>query len=266
MESHMEKLKRYQCHLIEMLETFQEFCQQNQLEFFLVGGTALGAYRHDGFIPWDDDVDIAMLRDDFEKMERHMAQRGNHLGELQYSPVENSIIPEAPIGHLYDIGAVGGRTECAPKLDIHPIDGVPEKERQQKLQKILTLVYYLGVYHLPTKNRGKVIRLISRILLFVIPDRIWRFLIKKSKSYFTKWNPRQSRMVCSLFGVAGYQREVMPREWIYPLRAHKFAQCEFLVPGDPEHYLDRLYGNWKEWPPEEKRVPEKDGYLYYEEK
>lgn len=60
-------LKELQQRLVEMLSSFQKFTQQNGMIFFLVGGSALGAVRHQGFIPWDDDVDIAMMREDFEK-------------------------------------------------------------------------------------------------------------------------------------------------------------------------------------------------------
>lgn len=261
----MDKLEKYQYHLIEMLNEFQNFCHQNELKFFLVGGSALGAYRHDGFIPWDDDVDIAMLRSDFEKMESCMKRQNNTLNDMLYSPAENSIIPEAPIGHLYDTRPVNGEIEHAPKIDIHPLDGVPKRKIQQKLQQISALVYYLGVYHLPTKNRGTLIRIISKTLLFVIPDKIWKVLIRQSKNYFTKWDARKSRRLCSLFGVTGYNNEVMPREWIYPLKKHLFGQYKFFVPGDAEHYLRRLYGEWQQMPSKDKRVPARDGFLYFEE-
>ena len=258
-------LKKYQHHLVKMLKEFDEFCKKNELEFFLVGGSALGAYRHDGFIPWDDDVDIAMLRADFEKMERCMKQQNNTLEMLVYSPVENSIVPEAPIGHLYDLTVVNGKVEFAPKLDIHPLDGVPEKRGQQELQNIFSKVYYLGVYHLPAKNKGRFNRLVTKMLLLIIPDKIWSIILRRCKHYFVRWDAVQSRMLCSLFGVAGYKKEVMPRKWIYPLEEREFEGCKFKVPGDAEHYLKRLYGNWREVPPEEKRIPAHNGYLHYEE-
>ena len=115
------------------------------------------------------------------------------------------------------------------------------------------------------KNRGKVIRFVSKTLLLVIPDKIWKFLIHACKRYFTQWDAKRSRRLCSLFGVAGYNNEVMPREWIYPLKKRLFGQYKFLVPGDAEHYLRRLYGKWQELPPKEKRVPARDGYLYFKE-
>ena len=52
------KLKKYQDHLMEMLIEFQCFCDEHNIKFFLVGGSALGAFRHQGFIPWDDDIDV----------------------------------------------------------------------------------------------------------------------------------------------------------------------------------------------------------------
>ena len=95
-------LKELQQRLVEMLSSFQKFTQQNGMIFFLVGGSALGAVRHQGFIPWDDDVDIAMMREDFEKMEYLMSLQHDRLGEFIYSPVEKHMIPDAPIGYLYD--------------------------------------------------------------------------------------------------------------------------------------------------------------------
>ena len=62
----MKELEGLQHRLIEMLAALQTFTNEHGLTFFLVGGSALGAYRHQGFIPWDDDVDIAMMRSDFE--------------------------------------------------------------------------------------------------------------------------------------------------------------------------------------------------------
>ena len=95
-------LKRLHVRLLDMLVELRKFANENDIKFFLVGGSALGAWRHQGFIPWDDDVDIAMMRTDFEKMEKAMKKAGNHLGEYIYSPVEEQLMPDAPIGYLYD--------------------------------------------------------------------------------------------------------------------------------------------------------------------
>lgn len=150
-----EDLSALHNRLVEMLTSFQNFTEKNGIQFFLVGGSALGAYRHKGFIPWDDDVDIAMMRSDFEKMERLMKKRGNRLGEFLYSPVENHVIPEAPIGYLYDTAHANKGYENTAKIDIHPIDGVPENRFLRKIQKISSLIYYLSEYRLPVKNKGK---------------------------------------------------------------------------------------------------------------
>lgn len=256
-----EKLRTYQKHLWQMLYTFDRFCESQGLTVFLVGGSALGAFRHNGFIPWDDDIDLAMMRPDFEKMEHLIAERGNCLGNVQYSPVENQLIPEAPVGHLYDFH-VTDSIEKSPKIDIHPIDGVPEGKFQRTSQKIHALVYYLGIYHLPTKNKGKAAHVISKVLLTVIPDRAWKRILHVCKKNFTQWDVADSEYICSLFGVAGYSREVMPKKWLFPLRKCRFEEYEFWIPNRMDEYLTRLYGNWKELPARESRRPLHDSYLH----
>ena len=86
------KLKKYQDHLMEMLIEFQCFCDEHNIKFFLVGGSALGAFRHQGFIPWDDDIDVAMFRDDFEKMEAFMSGNNNKLHILELFSILHLII------------------------------------------------------------------------------------------------------------------------------------------------------------------------------
>lgn len=253
-----------QQQLLSMLKTFQEFATENELQFFLVGGSALGAYRHQGFIPWDDDVDIAMMRSDFEKMEQIMARRDNRLGDCIYSPVENHVIPEAPIGYLYDGAHPEEQYAHAAKIDIHPIDGVPENTILRKMQKIASLVYYLSEYRLPVKNKGKAIRTVSKVILKVTPDFMFRFYMKVCKKYMTSWNDQISQNICSLFGVAGYEREVMPREYLMPLKLASFETEEFWIPGKIEPYLEQLYGNYMQLPDESDRKPRHDNYRYYE--
>lgn len=259
-----DQLRKFQQHLKSMLNDFQTYCIENHLEVFLVGGSALGAYRHHDIIPWDDDIDVAMPRKDFEKMESLLKQVNNRIGNLTYAPAEHGLIPEAPVGHLYDLEAVED-IHNSPKIDIHPIDGVPEGKLQRKFQNMTALIYYLGVYHLPTKNKGKFFHTVTKVLLWVIPDSLWKIIMKHCKRYFTKWDLEESENICSLFGVAGYGREVMPKEWVFPLVDIQYGEQEFKVPCNKEAYLTRLYGDWKTLPPKAEQKPVHDTYMHFRE-
>ena len=184
----MKELEGLQRRLVEMLLQLREFTDEHGLTFFLVGGSALGAYRHGGFIPWDDDVDIAMMREDFEKLERLLEKRNNSLGDLKYSPVEHHLIPEAPIGYLYDKRFAKKGWQNTAKIDIHPIDGVPDGWFLRKVQMVSALVYYLSEYRLPVKNKGKKIRAVSKVILKITPDPVFDFYMKVTKRIFTSWN------------------------------------------------------------------------------
>jgi lipopolysaccharide cholinephosphotransferase len=248
-------LKELQQRLVEMLSSFQKFTQQNGMIFFLVGGSALGAVRHQGFIPWDDDVDIAMMREDFEKMEYLMSLQHDRLGEFIYSPVEKHMIPDAPIGYLYDTLHADAGYENTAKIDIHPIDGVPKSGVLKKVQKWTSLIYYLSEYRLPVKNKGKAIRNISKVILKITPGFMFRFYMRVCKKIMTSWRTSDSEYICSLFGVAGYEREVMPKSYLLPLKEADFENKVFMIPGNYDPYLKRLYGDYKKMPPEMEQHP-----------
>jgi len=256
-------LKEYQACLLKMLLAFDAFCKENGVEYFLAGGSALGAVRHKGFIPWDDDIDLAMLRPDFEKLERLLAERGNKIGEYDYSPVIGQIVPDAPIGHLLYLPKGDYNRADAPKLDVHPIDGLPKSGWKRKVQYFFSIVHYMAVYRHPTKNKGKAAHMISKLLVLVTSDNMFDRYAKMSRKIISAHNAECASQVCSLFGLAGYENEVMDRKLLVPYQRVMFEGHLLPIPCREKEYLQKLYGDYEALPPERERAPKHDGYLRF---
>lgn len=264
-EKKQEDLKEYQSYLLAMLLAFHNFCVENGVEYFLVGGSALGAVRHGGFIPWDDDVDLGMLRPEFERMEALFAQSGNRIGPYVYSPVIGQVIPDAPIGHLLYLPEGKYDKADAPKLDIHPIDGLPKGKWKRNVQRFFSIVHYMAVYRHPTKNKGKAAHLISKVLVKVTTDGMFDVYAKASRKIIAAYDAYKAEEVCSLFGLAGYHNEVMRRELLVPCQKVLFEGHSLPIPGMEKEYLEKLYGNYNCLPKEEQREPKHEGYLRFVE-
>lgn len=250
------ELKGLQSRLLEMYDTFFQKMEEEALDVFLVGGSALGAIRHQGFIPWDDDMDVAMLRPDFERMEQWMAAHDNRLGDFIYLAAENEVHSEAPVGHLYDGKLVEQfGYENVAQIDIHPLDGVPEQSWKRRLQNYASKGYYLFVYNHPTKNKGVWMRRITKFILGVTPEFLRRAYMRWFKGYLTSWNPYESKNICSLFGEAGYQREIIPTGYVIPARYIGFEGRKYKTFDQVEKYLSQRYGNYMELPPKDERKP-----------
>ena len=296
-KEYRQALKEYQQDLLEMLLRFDEFCKAHHLRYFLAGGSALGAVRHQGFIPWDDDVDLAMLRPDFERLEALMKEQGNRIpgSDYYYSPVLAQIVPDAPIGHLFYLpGGVQAKQPSskrdgnqakqpgskrakqqdgtkhlpyspadAPMLDIHPIDGVPRLGVMRKVQRFFAIVHYMAVYRLPTKNKGRLAHAISGLLVKITPDFLFDWYARISRKIITAWRADRAEYVCSLFGLAGYEHEVMKRDLLVPYQDVPFEGYRLPIPAKQEAYLQRLYGDYKTLPPKDGRKPKHTGYIRF---
>ena len=127
-------IQEIQSKLLEILLYFQKFCQENGLGFVLAGGTCLGAVRHKGFIPWDDDVDVFMLRDDYEKLcriwdekadtEHYSCVRSNDQFNIRHSATEIKDNNTTFINrHSVDLDIHQGLM-----IDVIPLDAVPKSK------------------------------------------------------------------------------------------------------------------------------------------
>lgn len=239
--------------LFEMMTVFDSFCKENHLEYYLIGGSALGALRHNGFIPWDDDVDVALKRKDFEKMEDILKnQMGNHLGRtFAYVPTEHN----GPTGHLYYYFKDVKQKEKWIAIDIYPLDNVPSSILAQEVQRIFCQVYHLATYRMPPKNRGRLMRVGSQLVLKCSTKAFLDRIESMSKKIITYWNSKNTQMISNLFGIAGYKKEMVPNIYFGNSIPHKFETGVFPIPERSHEYMQHIYGNYMELPPIEKRVP-----------
>lgn len=246
----MKNLREFQLNLLEMLKELDKVLKENKLPYFLLGGSALGAVRHKGFIPWDDDIDIGLWRNDFEKMEKILQEKLPK--NLLYCKVGKNKIPHAPIGYLYDISNPDIPLEKVPTIDIFAIDNVPDNKIMEKIQNIFSEVYHLCIYRKPAQNRGKLAYIFTKYILTIFPNFLLDFLQNLSKKIIILYKDKETEYVNNIFGMnyEKVKKEVMKM----PILA-KFEDKKFPIPILYDEYLRTLYGDYMKIPKEDKRQP-----------
>jgi len=239
--------------MIEILDEFVHFCDENNLSYFLTGGTLLGAIRHKGFIPWDDDLDIAMPRNDYEKF----IDMYNNLTETNYYILSYKSKSKAAdhckyISKLCKKDTVFAEAYKAPDsypgifIDILPLDNcclffVP---LQTALVRIARKVYRMKVGSAVHKN---ILQLFMSKLLgcFFSKDSI-DIIHRKLHVIFNKY---KTKYVSFFSGRYHYKREIHRYDSIFPLTKVLFEGKYYCAPNNYDLFLKMLYGNYMELPP-----------------
>ena len=251
----IEKLHRCE---IEIMDEFDRVCKKNNLTYYMVGGTLLGAVRHGGFIPWDDDVDLAMPRRDYNKLleiaDREFSDRF-FLQTLYNDPgYENRFAKIRMNNTLFvEESLVNTKRHHGIYIDIWPLDEGRENFGfiQRKRKALLTLITWY------VKKRGnpdaKVhCRTLARKVMFALLKpfsketlmRFVEFLMRGKGDCYVNWASQY-----------GFVKQTMKKTVYDPPVKLKFEDKEYFAPREYEFFLRRIYGeNYMQLPPVEKRV------------
>lgn len=262
-EMEAEELKKIE---IDALDFFAKVCEDNGLTYFISGGALLGALRHKGFIPWDDDIDVMMPRKDYDKL-FDVFPRDSYYKVKDIRNTENYPMPFATLDDTRTFKKERKMrdkyTEClCVNIDIFPIETVPESPEEIKTlykkiaiqgNKLQCAVYKFG------KGQGflKTIRKNIGILCFRILEALGIISVKKIIEEFiaigTKYNGIDSRL-CGVTLIAHYgEKEVNVKADYLPSVKVPFEGKMYNAPKCYNSYLSQLYGNYMTLPPKEKQ-------------
>lgn len=225
---------------LDILKYIHNICEENHLIYFMAGGTLLGAVRHKGFIPWDDDIDLLMFREDYEKMIRIINEDNSiyHMESLESDKGYISTFAKVTDTRTKIIFAHKMNAETTGVfVDIFPMDGVGNNYKKGAgYVNFLSRCYHTFTsYRMSMKNTK-----FSRFFLNKYA-RLLEFTAKRKacKSY---------RYIARVVNMRG-ECEIMKRKWFEKRIMLDFEGEKFYAPKGYDHYLRRLYGNYMQLPP-----------------
>ena len=250
-----------------IMEYIHEVCQKIGVKYFLAYGSLIGAVRHNGFIPWDDDMDICMLRDDYEKLQDYMIAHPDERYELMsYKNNVNYVYPFMKVqdNHTYLVEEdVRIDSDMGIYIDIFPVDGYEDDQAfKDKMTKIikkrqLSCYTFKGI-----SNTKSVVNSIIRYVSVII------FYFTKTNKYVSQIDELAKSRKVDDYELVDYliykdmHKPVWKREWLEQTITGVFEGKEFMIPKNYHEILTSDYGDYMQLPPVDQRVSHHDFKLW----
>lgn len=254
-EIKIEELKKIQ---LEILDNVANFCEENKINYWLDCGTLLGAIRHKGFIPWDDDIDIGMLRDDYNKF---MELYNNQNSQYKFYCIENNKKFNYPYGKVIDTNTILYEPDMKHgkkinvNIDVFVYDNAPDNDIElgkmfKKRDKFLILNVVKNSPYFASKSTiiQKILRFIGYYVLKVLPVGFFsRCIINNSLKYR---NVETNR----IGNFTSYSKVVGNKNIFSSFVKVQFEGKEYNAPVGYDKWLSLFYKDYMQLPPEEKRI------------
>jgi len=254
-ELSVEECKKIQLKLLSLID---EICKKNNIKYFLAYGTLIGAVRHKGFIPWDDDIDVYMSRKDYETFLEIMRKNNYENCLLLDSSNENYYYPFAKIVDSTTMAKMeDNTTQHGIWIDIFPIDKIPfEKKKSLKYRKkcifwrdliiAMTTDFSIGKEKIKHYEIKRVLSVFAKI---IGKRRVLSICEKLNKKYL---NEDLYKLSC--LSSPYVLKEDFTDEILFTPDEFEFENCRYCGPKNYDVYLKTIYGDYMKLPPEEKRT------------
>lgn len=244
---------------LELLLEFHEFCEENNINYSLAYGSLLGAIRHKGYIPWDDDIDVCMLRSEYEKLEKIFPE--NYKNRYSFYTLNRAKKWNRPYGKFFnsktiEIEHTRNNVGIGIGIDIFPIDDVPDnhkkferfRKRRLLLVKASTLKWL--IWSKERSFRKNLIIAASQILLLPFPNRFLARLIDAySRNKNNKGYKSVFRSCDTIVGKISFPKSLFDGYVDVPFENYTFKAMQGY-----KDYLHACYGDYMKLPPKEKQV------------
>lgn len=262
-----ETLKHLQKVQLMMLKYFMKVCEEHDLDYFIYAGSLIGAVRHGGFIPWDDDVDVIMFRKDFEKLSKILETEIDE--KYWFINVLNEETYHYTWGRLLLKNTLlkewwGDQVDYTPNIfiDIFILDNIPKNKFKRFIQKwtSFTLNQLTMYAYIKFENESTIKKIIQQTIHYFLkiipisPNTIKRKCVETFKKYMDE----ECDEVCDFPAIS--QMPVYFKSDYLPAKKVKFEDIEVPIPNNFDKVLTRHYGDYMTLPPVESRwrpAPEK---------
>ena len=252
-EAHTPTIEEIHERLLEMMKAFHQFCEENHITYYAICGTALGARRHKGFIPWDDDMDVGIPRSEFDRLLSSAARLPAFLELQTYSNVAGS--------PFHFVKLVDKRTTLIENdlmnyveglyIDIFPLDGAELPGLVERIRWIrIWILRSMIMVHATTKRYTTFLKIVSAWI-------IKRLSIKRLHAKLEKALHQRQLETSSYFADflgPWLKKEIMPKDVLGKPKLYDFEDMQLYCPENLDEYLTYLYGDYMQLPPPEDRV------------
>ena len=255
-------LREIQLEELDMLKNITDFLDKQKIQYFLCGGTLLGAVRHKGFIPWDDDIDIFIPRKDYERFLK-ITENNIIYENYKVTSFEKSTLSYPFCKVLNEKISINSKSSLDKNLwiDVFPIDGYPDDYvMAKKLAK--TVSKYKGIIYLHTTSfmsiikehkslKNRALKIILKPLCMIIPIK---YCSKRIVTAVSKCNYDDSEFVGEIVWGYGICERVNKKNVFSKAVKLNFENQKFNCPAGYDEYLSSIYGEYMTPPKMQNRV------------